>query len=269
MGHYMAYEFDGKGYQQASSHQKEWGLRLIQELNVGGNEEILDLGCGDGGLTAHLAELVPRGRVLGIDASVGMIAAARERQASAANLAFLLGDISELSFDSEFDIVFSNATLHWVKDHEPMLRNLYRSLKPGGVLRINFAADGNCSRFFKVIRQAMEQPSFAQYFSHFDWPWFMPTIDEYSALVHRLPFAEVRVWGENADRYFPDEEALIKWIDQPSLVPFLQSVADDTKEQFRSWVIARTIAETQQDNGSCFETFRRVNVFAKKQSARR
>jgi trans-aconitate methyltransferase len=97
----------------------------------------------------------------------------------------------------------------------------------------------------------------------------MPTIDEYSALVHRHPFAEVRVWGENADRCFPDEEALIKWIDQPSLVPFLQSVADDTKEQFRSLVIARTIAETQQNNGSCFETFRRVNVFAKKQSARR
>ena len=264
----MAFEFDGKRYQQASSHQKEWGLRLIQELNVGGDEEILDLGCGDGGLTARLAGLVPRGRVLGIDASAGMIAAAREHQASAANLAFSLADITELDFDSEFDIVFSNATLHWVKDHEPALRNLYRSLKPGGVLRVNFAADGNCSRFFKAIRQAMLQPSFAQYFSHFDWPWFMPAIDEYNALVHRLPFAEVRVWGENADRFFPNEEALIKWIDQPSLVPFLQSVADGAKEQFRSWVIARAIAETRQDDGTCFETFRRVNVFARKPPAR-
>lgn len=269
MGHHMAYEFDGNRYRQASSHQKEWGLRLIEELQVGGNEEILDLGCGDGGLTARLAELVPRGRVLGIDASVGMIAAAREHRGSAANLAFSLADINALDFDSEFDIVFSNATLHWVKDHEPMLRSLYRSLKPGGVLRVNFAADGNCSRFFQVIRQAMDQPSFAPYFPHFDWPWFMPAIDEYSALVARLPFAEVRVWGENADRYFPDEEALIRWIDQPSLVPFLRSVPDNAKEQFRSWVIARAIADTRQDDGTCFETFRRVNVFAKKQPAQR
>lgn len=62
-----------------------------------------------------------------------------------------------------------------------------------------------------------------------------------------------------------DPRSMIKWIDQPSLVPFLQSVADDAKEQFRSWVIAHMIAETQQDDGSCFETFRRVNMFAKKQ----
>ena len=265
----MAYEFDGKRYREASSHQQEWGLRLIQELNVGGTEEILDLGCGDGRLTAHLAELVPRGRVVGIDASAGMITAAREQQTKASNLAFLLGDITELDFDREFDIVFSNATLHWVKDHKPLLWRLYRSLKAGGVLRVNFAADGNCLTFFKVIRQAMEQPSFAQYFSRFDWPWYMPTLDEYCTLLHQIPFAEAHVWGENADRYFPDQESLIKWIDQPSLVPFLQSVADDAKEQFRSWVIAHMIAETQQDDGSCFETFRRVNVFAKKPLARK
>lgn len=259
----MAYEFDGKKYQEASSHQKEWGQKLIQELNLAGSEEILDLGCGDGALTAQLAELVPRGRVLGIDASQGMIAAARKHQAS--NLAFLLRDITGLDFDGAFDVVFSNATLHWVKDHEAMLRSVRRSLKPGGVMRLNFAADGNCSHFFYVIRQAMEQPSFARHFSHFDWPWFMPTVDEYSALVRRLPFAEVRVWGENADRYFSGKEALIRWIDQPSLVPFVQHMADADKEQFRSWVIGRMIAETQQQDGRCFETFRRVNVFAKKQ----
>jgi trans-aconitate 2-methyltransferase len=91
---------------------------------------------------------VPRGRVLGIDASAGMVAAACEHQAGAANLAFRIGDITELDFDGEFDLVFSNATLHWIKDHEPMLRKLHRSLKPGGVLRLNFAADGNCSHFF-------------------------------------------------------------------------------------------------------------------------
>jgi trans-aconitate methyltransferase len=260
----MAYEFDGKKYQQASSHQKEWGLRLIQELNLSGAEEILDLGCGDGGLTAQLAELVPRGRVMGIDASLGMIAAARKREGS--NLVFLLRDIDDLEFDSEFDVVFSNAALHWVKDHDAMLRNVHRSLKPGGVMRLNFAADGNCSHFFSVIRQAMEQPSFARHFSGFDWPWFMPAVDEYSALMRRLPFAEVRVWGENADRYFPDQDAMIRWIDQPSLVPFAQHMSDADKAQFRSWVIGRMIAETRQPDGSCFETFRRVNVFAKKQS---
>ena len=63
----MAHEFDGKKYEAASAHQKEWGARLIQELSISGTERILDLGCGDGTLTAQLAALTPRGSVVGID----------------------------------------------------------------------------------------------------------------------------------------------------------------------------------------------------------
>lgn len=81
------FEFDGEKYKKASKHQKEWGNNLIDELSLNGDEEILDLGCGDGGLTEQLAQSVPRGRVLGIDASAGMIAAAQNRLKS--NLVFM------------------------------------------------------------------------------------------------------------------------------------------------------------------------------------
>ena len=74
----MTYEFDGRKYEKASAHQKEWGERLITELSLQGDEQILDLGCGDGKLTAQLAELVPEGSVLGIDASRGMIEVAQK-----------------------------------------------------------------------------------------------------------------------------------------------------------------------------------------------
>ena len=63
------YEFDGEKYKQASKHQKEWGNSLISSLNLKGNENILDLGCGDGVLTEQLSKLVPLGNVIGIDAS--------------------------------------------------------------------------------------------------------------------------------------------------------------------------------------------------------
>lgn len=128
----MSHEFDGKQYDKASAHQKEWGSRLISELNPNGSERILDLGCGDGTLTAHLA-----GLVLGIDASRGMIEAALPK--TRGNLRFRKMDINELDAESS----------------------------------------GLCN---------------------------------------------VRVWGENADRYFPDEEAMVAWIDQPSLVPFLAAL---------------------------------------------
>src|SRR5208283_3438426 len=142
----MAHEFDGKKYAEASAHQKEWGTKLIAELDLQGTERILDLGCGDGTVSAQIAGLVPDGRVLGIDASRGMIEAAQGKQRS--NLRFRLMDIDELNYVEQFDVVFSNATLHWIKDHERLLRNVGRALRKSGKLRFNFAGDGNCSHFF-------------------------------------------------------------------------------------------------------------------------
>ena len=86
----MAHEFDGKKYEQASSHQKEWGSKLIAELELKGNERVLDLGCGDGVLSAHIAELLPDGKVVGIDASQGMIDVALPKAKD--NLHFVLMD---------------------------------------------------------------------------------------------------------------------------------------------------------------------------------
>ena len=73
-----SYEFDGEKYKKASTHQKEWGNRLISELELKGNEFILDLGCGDGVLSERIARLVPEGIVTGIDASSGMIKSAKK-----------------------------------------------------------------------------------------------------------------------------------------------------------------------------------------------
>ena len=109
------FEFNGEKYKKASKHQKEWGNSLISELSLSGNEEILDLGCGDGGLTEQLAQLVPNGRILGIDASAGMIDTAQKRVKS--NLAFMQMDINTLDFENRFDVIFSNAALHWVNGH--------------------------------------------------------------------------------------------------------------------------------------------------------
>ena len=65
----MAFEFDAEKYKKASTHQRQWGKKLILELNLKGAERILDLGSGDGGITVRLAELVPDGLVIGVDAS--------------------------------------------------------------------------------------------------------------------------------------------------------------------------------------------------------
>src|SRR5664279_2812486 len=125
-----AYEFDGEKYPQASAHQKEWGSKLISELRLKGTERILDLGCGDGAPTAQLASRVAGGFVLGIDSSPSMIAAAS--QWARTNLRFELREINQIDSQDEFDVLFSNSALHWVKDHRSLFPRLLRALRGGG-----------------------------------------------------------------------------------------------------------------------------------------
>jgi trans-aconitate methyltransferase/ribosomal protein S18 acetylase RimI-like enzyme len=257
------FEFDGEKYKLSSSQQKAWGRKLITEFQFKGDEKILDLGCGDGVLTAELAKLVPDGFVLGIDASESMIETAQKDHAGA-NMRFELLDINAIDFESEFDLVFSNATLHWVKDHGKLLRSVFKSLKDGGTARFQFAGDGNCSNLIRILRRVMLARDYASYFSEFDWPWYMPAVDEYQVFLDEVAFAEKKVWSENGDKHFESAEAMTKWIDQPSLVPFLCCVAKKDRQRFRDVVVERMIKETLQDDGTFFETFRRINVLVRK-----
>jgi trans-aconitate methyltransferase len=257
-----AFEFDGKKYKQASTHQKEWGNKMIAGFKLNGNERILDLGCGDGILTQQLSQLVPEGYVLGIDSSKGMIETAKELES--ANLSFRLLSINDIDFKDEFDLIFSNATLHWIIDHRNLLNRTYKALRKQGIIRFNFAGDGNCSAFFSVIKLVMAHSEYKDYFRTFEWPWYMPRLVDYRLLIDSCDFLETNVWGENADRYFQTKDEMIKWIDQPSLVPFIKLVDESKRPGFREKVISEMLKLSEQDDGRCFETFRRINVYAKK-----
>ena len=193
---------------------------------------MIDLGCGDGALTWQLSELVPDGKVVGIDASVGMIAAAQSR--SKPNLTFVQMDMNDMDFQNEFDVIFSNAALHWVKDHGRLLKNSFRALKDGGHLLWDFAGDGNCSNFFDVIRKEMESEEYGQYFKEFEWPWYMPSREDYAKIVSASGFSSCNISEVNRDRFFSDA------------------------------VVRAMLDRTLQADGTCFETFRRIQVRADK-----
>ena len=92
----------------------------------------------------------------------------------------------------------------------------------------------------------------------------MPTLDEYKKITDNFSFSNVKIWEENADRFFPDKEALIGWIEQPSIVPFLEYLPDDKRKPFTNEVIEKMLKITIQKDGKHFETFRRINVLIKK-----
>lgn len=113
-------------YHRSSSSQKLWARELIEKLGLSGNERVIDIGCGDGSVTAAIASRLPRGAVAGIDSSREMIRFARKQYPSSMypNLSFVCMDARHLTFTEEFDVAFSNAALHWIAEHRPVLAGI-------------------------------------------------------------------------------------------------------------------------------------------------
>jgi trans-aconitate methyltransferase len=140
-------QWNAEGYHKNSLEQQKWGLELLDKIALSGNERVLDVGCGDGKLTAEIVRRVPNGSVPGIDKSEDMIHFARERYQPEVfpNLTFMLLDARELDFNQEFDIAFSNAALHWIEDHPSVLHKIRGSLKAGGRVIAQMGGKGNAS----------------------------------------------------------------------------------------------------------------------------
>jgi trans-aconitate methyltransferase len=255
-------DFDAPKYKAYSKHTKEWGAKIVSELPLRGNESVLDLGCGDGLITRQIADILPAGRVVGIDSSRSMISEAKKLGRD--NLCFLLQDITDIDYHEEFDLIFSNAALHWVKDHNKVLGKCHAALKDNGLIRFNFGSQGNCVHFIAVTKELISSAEFSPYFTNFQWPWYMPGPAEYQDLISRFPYRSTRVWEQNADTFFGTADELTGWIDQPSIVPFLKHLDQACRRRFRDRAVERMISLTRQPDGRYLETFRRLNVSAVK-----
>jgi SAM-dependent methyltransferase len=131
-----AQTWDPQQYRQNAGFVAFYGASVLDLLGDVSGQRILDLGCGDGVLTASLVE--KGASVLGVDSSLEMIADAIARGLEASVM-----DATALSFDEEFDAVFSNAVLHWIRDHDAVLAGVHQALKPGGRFIGEFGGHGN------------------------------------------------------------------------------------------------------------------------------
>lgn len=165
-----------EGYAHHAAFVPALGAPLIDRLNPQPGERILDLGCGDGTLTEQIAA---RGcTVVGVDASAEMIAAARRRGLDAR-----LINAEELTFNAEFDGVFSNAVLHWIKNADAVIAGVRRALKPGGRVVGEFGGHTNIAAISVALRAVL--PKYG-----IDAPsdWFYPSVADYRVRLERGGF---------------------------------------------------------------------------------
>jgi trans-aconitate methyltransferase len=156
----------------------KYGAELVSLLAPQKGEHILDIGCGTGHLTAQIAD--SGARVVGVDRSPEMVNAARKAYP---DLQFEVADARNLRFQNEFDAVFSNAVLHWIREPERVIRKVESALRPGGRFVAEFGGKGNIRKMQDVFEQVWkDMPDAGRVEIN---PWYYPSVSEYAALLEK------------------------------------------------------------------------------------
>ncbi|MFB5660983.1 class I SAM-dependent methyltransferase [Alteribacillus sp. HJP-4] len=243
-------------YDRKHSFVSNYGDSLIDILAPAPGEKILDLGCGTGDLTRKIADFSCD--VLGIDNSPTMIAQAKRKYPA---LTFDVRDAIDFEYHREFDAVFSNAALHWVKPPEKALQCIFASLKESGRFVAELGGKGNVQTITDEITKQCNNLSINEHMDRF--PWYYPSIGEYSSLMEQTGFRVT--FAEHFDRPTPleGENGLRNWINMFA-GSMLEGVNDSKKDTLISRVEHNLKAELYQ-KGSWTADYKRIRVIGIKE----
>jgi len=241
-------------YDQKHDFVAKYGEGLLALLPENPAQAILDLGCGTGTLTAQLAA---RGsRVIGVDSARPMVERAR---AQYPELTFQVCDALALPFEGEFDVVFSNAVFHWIADHDTLLENVKKALKPGGQLICEFGGPGNIAVVEQAFNRACEEMGLAVRAPRFNFP----TPEEFSARLARHGLTPVNVYDYDRPTPLKDgEQGLANWMRQ-----FFAGQLEALPEQTGQALLARAEALARPklwDGDHWTADYRRLRAVARK-----
>src|SRR5574338_1507548 len=243
------FEWNADEYAKHSSAQEKWAKELLTKLQLKGNENVLDLGCGDGKITAEIANNIKEGSVIGVDNSETMINLAKGKYLKNKynNLSFRVMDAKELIFDEEFDVVFSNAALHWVDDHGKVLEGINRSLKPGGRFLIQTGGTGNAAAAFETVEKMASLDEWRPYLENIESPYNFLSDTDYERLIPEKGFKPLRIELLKKDMVHDGIEGLKGFI-RTTWLPFTTRIPEEKREQFIAETADLFIRKYPMDN---------------------
>jgi len=263
-----SYKWNAKDYEKNSKVQQKWAMELIEKLQLKKTEDVLDLGCGNGKITAEIAELVDEGSVVGVDNSKSMINLAMEKypQNKYSNLSFKLMDARSLAFEEHFDIVFSNAALHWIKNHKPVIEGIFKSLKHSGRILLQMGGQGNAAGILSLIEEVQIDLEWQPYFCNFNFPYGFFGIEEYKQLLLEGGFNIQRVELIPKDMEHDGNLGLEGWI-RTTWLPYINQVPEDKRTKFIELITTKYIERHPIDsNGKVHVAMVRLEVEAEKRT---
>jgi trans-aconitate 2-methyltransferase len=245
-------EWDAAGYAKRSALQEAMAEEVLSLLHFEGNERVLDVGCGDGRVTATIAERLPHGYVIGVDASSDMIAFAREHGLpNHSNLQFEVCDARHLPFRGEFDLVVSFNALHWLPQQALALRGIHTALKPAGRAQLRLVPTGARKSLEAVLEETRQSDRWSRYFERFRDPYLRLTQEQYARLVEEKGFRVFGFHTELKSWNFKTRDAFFKF-GEVTFVEWTRRLPDGEKSAFITDVLDRyrNIAAPNADAGA-------------------
>jgi trans-aconitate 2-methyltransferase len=227
-------DWDATTYDRVSAPQQRWAAEQLDRLDLAGDEVVLDAGCGSGKVTLELIRRVPRGRVYAVDAAPSMVAHTQEAVGDQATA--LCQDLAELSLPEPVDVVFSNATFHWIPDHAALFAALARNMRPGARLLAQCGGKGNIDRFRKLADEVAFDEPFAPYFANWVRPWNYATAEDTAARLERAGFEGIATWLEAKPTELEEPRAFVSTV---CLVRHLDPLPAELRDDFIDAVLAR------------------------------
>lgn len=187
-------EWKAEEYDHQSAPHEEWQAQILERFDLKGTETILDAGCGTGRLTKRLAELVPDGRVIGVDASAQMLEKARAWLGEDADLR--QADLTKLDFEEKVDAVYSSAVFHWIGDHPALFRSLHGVMKPGAALEAQCGGQGNIAEIERALDALSGDERFAPYLRGDTQGTNFASVEDTRLRLEAAGFSDIRVWTQ-------------------------------------------------------------------------
>ena len=255
-------KWDAKKYDAAKAPQVDAGRELIAMANVGETDSILDLGCGTGRLTLELANLTIKGNVTGIDPSKEMLDETRKRCHSFKNISLKQLPAQSMKYSNEFDLVFSNSAVHWIREQRLIAGLAYNSLKDRGRIAFQMPARDFCTEFFEYAVNAIESLGLGEFYRNWETPWHLPSKDEYESTLRDAGFGNIKVYYRDYTLVFENINEILGWWCSAGLRPFLERLPEKEQEYFK-YAFAMSFEKNRTEKGIEFN-FRRLFAFAEK-----
>lgn len=241
--------WDPDRYQRNAGFVAELGAPLIDLLAPRAGERILDLGCGDGALTAKLQAMGVE--VVGVDASPDQIRAAQDLGLDAR---IMSGE--DLRFDAEFDAVFSNAAMHWMTNADAVIDGVWRSLRPGGRLVSEMGGFGNVAKIRNALNSALRAHGYDGQSAD---PWYFPTVEEQRQRLEKCGFAVKNI--TLFDRPTPLPSDVGDWLDTFA-ESYIGMLSGDMRLQVVADVVERLRPVLVDESGTWIADYVRLRFHA-------